>query len=36
VCGAPAIDRAFGTIDFFVLFDVDALTRKAHQAFFGT
>jgi putative hemolysin len=36
VCGAPAIDRAFGTIDFFVLFDVDALTRQAHRAFFGT
>lgn len=35
VCGPPAIDRSFKTIDFFVLFDVDAMDRKAHGTFFG-
>ena len=35
VCGAPAIDRLFKTIDFFVLFDVDGMGRKAHSMFFG-
>ena len=35
VCGPPAVDRLFGTIDFFVLFDVDAMDRKIHGMFFG-
>jgi len=34
-CGPPAIDRSFKTIDFFVLFDVDTMDRKAHGMFFG-
>src|SRR5262249_29998744 len=33
VCGPPAIDRAFKTIDFFVLFDVDTMDRKVHGMF---
>jgi len=35
VCGPPVIDRRFKTIDFFVLFDVQALTPRAHRMFFG-
>ena len=35
VCGPPAIDRAFKTIDFFLLFDVDALDRRRRTLFFG-
>jgi len=35
VCGPPAIDRSFKTIDFLVLFDVDAMDRKVHGMFFG-
>ena len=35
VCGPPAIDRQFKTIDFFVIFDVDAMDEKTHQMFFG-
>lgn len=34
VCGTPAIDRSFGTIDYFVLFDVAAMDRSMQQAFF--
>ena len=34
-CGPPVIDRRFKTIDFFVLFDVDALTARARRIFFG-
>jgi len=34
VCSAPAIDRAFGTIDFLVLFDADRMPRRTHQLFF--
>ncbi len=36
VCGPPAIDRAFKTIDFFVIFDVLTLDIQARQMFFGT
>ena len=36
VCGPPAIDRAFKTIDFFVLFDLFAMDRQTQQMFFGT
>jgi putative hemolysin len=35
VCGPPAMDREFGTIDFFVLLDVDAMDRDRHSAVFG-
>jgi len=35
VCGPPAVDRAFGTIDFLVLLDVDAMERGRHRAIFG-
>ena len=33
--GAPALDRAFGTIDFPVMLDVHALSATASAAFFG-
>lgn len=35
VCGEPAIDRAFKTIDFFVLFDLFGMDRQTQQMFFG-
>jgi putative hemolysin len=35
VCSPPAIDRAFGTIDFLVLFDTYELDEPARQMFFG-
>jgi putative hemolysin len=34
VCGLPAIDRSFGTIDFLVLFDADGMDRRTHRMFF--
>ncbi|MEM7480956.1 MAG: GNAT family N-acyltransferase [Acidobacteriota bacterium] len=34
VCGAPAIDRAFRTIDFFVLFDVQGMDPRTYRLFF--
>lgn len=34
-CGPPVLDRRFKTIDFFVLFDVDALSPRARRLFFG-
>lgn len=34
-CGPPAIDRAFKTIDFFVLFDLFKMDRQMQQMFFG-
>ena len=34
VCGPPAIDRLFQTIDFFVLLDVDGLTPRVFRTFF--
>ena len=34
VCGPPAIDREFKTIDFLVLFDVDCMDPKMFQTFF--
>ena len=33
VCGDPAIDRAFGTIDYLVLFDLDDLDPKSRARF---
>jgi putative hemolysin len=35
VCGLPAIDREFKTIDYLVVLDVDALSRSTHKRFFG-
>jgi putative hemolysin len=34
VAGPPVIDREFGTIDFFVLFDAAALSDRARRLFF--
>jgi putative hemolysin len=34
VCGAPAIDREFGTIDFLTLLDLEKLGRSARFRFF--
>lgn len=34
VCGPPIIDEDFGTIDFFVVFDRDAMTEKCRKTFF--
>jgi putative hemolysin len=35
VCGAPAVDREFGTTDFLVLLDIAQMPAHMHQAFFG-
>lgn len=35
VCGPPAIDREFKTIDYLVALDVDALSRSSFKLFFG-
>ncbi len=35
VCGPPAIDREFRTIDYLVALDVDALSRGSFRLFFG-
>lgn len=35
VCGAPAIDRAFKTIDFLMLFDLAELDERRYRLFFG-
>jgi len=35
VCGPPAIDRLFKTIDFFVVFDIDEMNDQTRRAFFG-
>ncbi len=35
VCGAPAIDRQFKTIDYLVLFDVEAMSERQVRTFFG-
>lgn len=34
VCGPPAIDREFQTIDFFVLFDLETLDARSRALFF--
>jgi putative hemolysin len=34
VCGPPMIDHAFGTIDFFVVFDLTEMTPKYRKMFF--
>lgn len=35
VCGEPAIDRQFKTIDFFVLFDIETIEEQYYQMFFS-
>lgn len=35
ICGPPAIDRQFKTVDFLVLFDVDTMSREMFRTFFG-
>ena len=35
VCGPPAIDREFKTIDFLVLLDSEALDPRSRALFFG-
>ena len=34
VCGPPAMDREFKTIDFFMLFDLSALDARTYRLFF--
>lgn len=34
VCGPPALDAEFGTIDFFVLLDLEQLETRTRQTFF--
>jgi putative hemolysin len=35
VCGAPALDRYFKTIDYLVLFDLEDLSAESRATFFG-
>ncbi len=35
ICGTPAIDREFKTIDFFMLFDLARLDERRYRLFFG-
>ena len=35
ICGPPAVDRNFGTIDFLVVLDVRELDRRVYRTFFG-
>lgn len=35
VCSEPAIDRRFGTLDFLVVLDLQALDPRAYRLFFG-
>jgi putative hemolysin len=35
VCGPPAIDRCFKTIDYLVIFDVAAMDERRYRTFFG-
>ena len=35
VCGVPAIDRDFKTIDYFVILDVATISERTHKMFFG-
>jgi putative hemolysin len=35
VCSAPAIDRKFKTIDFFMLFDIQKMNAATRKLFFG-
>ena len=35
ICGPPAVDRAFKTIDFLVVLDVRDLEKHVYRSFFG-
>jgi putative hemolysin len=35
ICGEPAIDRHFKTIDFFVIFDIETIEERYYQMFFS-
>jgi putative hemolysin len=35
ICGPPALDRHFGTIDFLTLLDIDSLSPQARERFLG-
>jgi len=35
ICGPPALDRQFKTIDFLTLLDLETLHPLARQRFFG-
>jgi putative hemolysin len=35
ICGAPALDRQFGTIDFLTLLDLETLSPAARGRFLG-
>lgn len=35
ICGAPALDRQFGTIDFLTLLDLEAMPHAAKERFLG-
>jgi putative hemolysin len=35
VCGEPAIDRDFQTVDYFVIFDLHEINRRYKKMFFG-
>ncbi len=35
VCGPPAIDREFKTIDFLILFDIEAMERRTYDLYFA-
>ncbi len=34
ICGEPALDKEFGTTDFFILLDQDKITSKYSSKFF--
>ena len=34
ICGEPAIDREFGTVDYFVIFDLEEINAKYRKLFF--
>ena len=35
ICGEPAIDRDFKTVDYFVIFDLEEINRRYKKMFFG-
>jgi len=35
ICGPPALDRQFKTIDFLTLLDIEALSASTRARFFG-
>jgi len=36
ICGEPAIDRQFKTIDFFVIFDIETIEERYYRMFFSS